>query len=64
MNNAISIVVIDALLEIGQKGCYVCDGYGHCAEQCPTAMTIRKLFNSKDSHSNKLKTCITAAIAS
>jgi len=64
MNEALALVAIDGILEIGNKGCYICDGFGHCAEQCPTAKAVRALFSSGDAHSNKVKACITAAIGS
>lgn len=62
VDNTIS-KVIDALLELGLKGCYICDGFGHCAEECPTAKIIRKLFGSKEIKSNKLRHYVTVAIA-
>lgn len=39
----------------------MCDGFGHFAEQCPTASSIRDIATSKDFP--KVKSTITAAIA-
>lgn len=60
MNESITYVLIDSLLEIAKVSCYMCDGYGHHPAKCPTAPLIRDLADKKSNA--KTKNAITAAI--
>lgn len=47
------------IAENGQKKCYMCSGYGHAAEICPTAKVLRKIGQG----GAQLKAVIVAGIA-
>ena len=62
INGAIKIMLVDRMQEIALKSCYICDGFGHSVEVCPTAPLVRNI--ATQAAFPKLKTCVTTSIAS
>lgn len=60
INEALKIVLVDRMEEIALKKCYICDGFGHSAQVCPTAPTVRNIATLATLP--KVKKCVTASI--
>jgi hypothetical protein len=60
LNQALKYTLADRMSDISFKRCYMCDGWGHLAEKCPTAHLVREIADTTTFP--KLKACITAAI--
>ena len=60
INEAIKLVLVDRLEEVATKTCYICSGFGHAAQVCPTAPTVRGIATLTGLP--KLKRCINASI--
>jgi hypothetical protein len=60
INDALALMLVDRMQEIGQKGCYICDGFGHTQDVCPTAVIVRNI--AQQATFPKLKSCVTTSI--
>lgn len=60
-NDAYILILTDRMVEIAHKSCYVCDGYGHVAEACPTSQIVRDIASKAGFP--VLKGCITNSLA-
>lgn len=62
VTEALKVVLVDRMDEIAQKRCYICDGFGHSVQVCPTAPIVRNIATLATLP--KVKRCVTAGITS
>ena len=60
-NTALQIVICARLTDMAQKTCYVCDGWGHTADGCPTAKLVTRIVTQQDFP--EIKQVLVAAVA-